>query len=507
MLAILALLIAIALRRSSHDGQSAGSSRAPSIPAKPTERTPKEPELSGDGNNAFPPNEKPVSEVGHKVLGQVLNADGSAIAYTVVKLLRTLTDTNYSVTNENGAFEFKEVPAGMYQVSTVMSAMPEVVIGIDMPADRDLEGLRLCLPPTWDIEVALQDPHGLPVQGTAKASTERQGYSAETDENGIAHFRLGECAYAVFSASSRESAKLLLPANPVRLSRGQQTLTLTLVSGGVAAGRLLWPDGSPMSEYGVRALVGDSVVSETTADGQGAFEILVPAVGECVLALESDWVSTGEDEERRAEGQLSGVRAGDIGLQFRTSWIAMDRSLSVQVSGPDGPVEQALVVIKMHGDVQGIASGLTDSSGRWSSESLPRGDLFVEVYSEAVPPLWSPNRILAGPDSRSLDVKLKPGVEIRGTLRISDGFKIDRADGQVLCGTEVVASWEGHTFDSFSVVVPADVDGPLEVRATAICGKLCYAGAKAAQIDLDSEVVVDLKRDDLKSAPGWRWRR
>ncbi|KAF0240483.1 MAG: hypothetical protein FD180_4918 [Planctomycetota bacterium] len=437
------------------------------------------------------------------VSGRLLRFDGTPEPYSAICLSHSLSDTHYAVTDAHGAFRLESERPGKCHITTEDSSFPRVVTTIEIPADRDLDGVEIRLPRTWDVTVHLVDRRGAAVDGRVGASVGDHDYFASTDELGVATLRLGDGAEATFFGSCKD--RPLLPPRDVVAPRGQAFVTLVADDAGVASGHVRWPGGEPMLGVDIFVRVNSSKVSSATTGDDGEFEILVPLEAVVSLEFDSERIPAPGEDERHVEGKLEGVRAGDTGLEFRTAWVPMDRALTVRIFGPDGPMASALVMVGW--DLQfELASGLTDATGEWSSDKLPRGTVFVSVAApDVAEDFWVPEPVLVSAESASVSFTLRRGREVAGELRTTDGIKLYVAHLEFFRGGERVATWECGDPDVFSVLIPAEGSGPLEIRATGFGGQKSYSG-RASEVDPGARPIVDLAPSGNAPAPPWRRR-
>jgi len=147
-------------------------------------------------------------------------------------------------------------------------------------------------------------------------------------------------------------------------------------------------------------------VSRAVAHSEGSFSLAAPGAGPYVL------IAAAEGHQPQA----SNVVLGEEPLSHDVV-LSVISGLAGTVVGSGGglPVEGAMVVVTdARGDV--LATGATDESGGFAFGELPEGEATVAVNATGFRPVALPVRVF-GPRLTRLEVELRPGASVRGTVR------------------------------------------------------------------------------------------
>ncbi|MEU3280515.1 MFS transporter [Streptomyces antibioticus] len=223
----------------------------------------------------------------------------------------------------------------------------------------------------------------------------------------------GRTAYAATSSAPvRESD--IGAAVAVPLARAVAELIATvpgLAPGGPAEGclvrgRVLAAEQVPVGGAAVTLLtLGGRQVARTNAGGDGAYAVPVPGEGTYVL------IASADGRQPRATTVLVGAEpvTYDVLLSGTTGLAGVVRSSN------GGPVDGAVVVVTdVRGDVQ--VTVRTNGAGKFSVAELIPGPVTLVVGSPKHRPLALPVEIGATGITR-VDLELRPGVQVRGTVR------------------------------------------------------------------------------------------
>ncbi|MEU2302337.1 MFS transporter [Streptomyces antibioticus] len=200
----------------------------------------------------------------------------------------------------------------------------------------------------------------------------------------------------------------------VPLARAVAELIATvpgLASGGSAdeclvRGRVLAAEQVPVGGAAVTLLSpGGRQVARTNAGADGAYAVPVPGEGTYVLIVSADG----------HQPQAVTVVVGAEPVTYDVLLSGITGLAGVVRSSNGGPVDGATVVVTdVRGDVQ--VTVRTDGAGEFSFAELVPGPVTLVVSSPKHRPLALPVEIGATGITR-VDVELRPGVQVRGTVR------------------------------------------------------------------------------------------
>ncbi len=145
----------------------------------------------------------------------------------------------------------------------------------------------------------------------------------------------------------------------------------------------------------------------------GYYELTAPTAGSYVLIASA--------EGRRPDA--STVSLGERPVPCDVTLAAMaGLAGTVTRAGDQAPVPTAQVsALDLRGEV--LASAETDLDGRFGLDELPEGEFTVAVSALGFHPTAVPVRV-SGSGITALEVTLRPGVRLRGVVRVADGTPV-----------------------------------------------------------------------------------
>jgi RNA polymerase sigma-70 factor (ECF subfamily) len=352
-------------------------------------------------------------------------------------------------TDDLGRFRFPDLCPGSWNLKLVLPGAPIVETAVELPVDRDVLDVVLALKGR-SITFLVTDGAGTPLPGIAVTSDNvfphpTQGVSggtsinAVTDASGRARFdavpevRLGSQKGLTFQVQPY-LGKTAPPWATVRtepLVPDGQEVRVVLSPIAWISGKVVGPDGEPVTEVYVHALGADGKMlggGIGACDARGEFTLGVAAGSTVTLKVPghrsvpagTQGAYTIGDTPWRAE--LAGVRAPAEGVVLRATKVA-ESSLDLLVLDLDGrPVPGFQVDAWRSG---GSKSGKTDASGRirwegmiadeWTISPLPRvPDAFPE--DAVLPP-----RAVVVPSGQEVLLRFRRGIAVEGTVLLPDG--------------------------------------------------------------------------------------
>ncbi|GLW65898.1 MFS transporter [Actinomadura rubrobrunea] len=188
--------------------------------------------------------------------------------------------------------------------------------------------------------------------------------------------------------------------------------------GGQLRGVVRGPGGGPVASAALTLIdVAGRQLGRALTGADGRYALRTPGPGTYVLIAAS----------AEHEPQAATLVVGDKPLDFDLD-LAGGGGLTGTVRAPDGaPVEGATVVAT---DVRGevVGSARTGADGAFALREVPAGSYTVAVSAEGHRPVALQAEV-AGNGATRLDVELRPGVQVRGTVRDEAGRPV--ADARV----------------------------------------------------------------------------
>ncbi|MFI1508272.1 collagen binding domain-containing protein [Streptomyces sp. NPDC020597] len=224
----------------------------------------------------------------------------------------------------------------------------------------------------------------------------------------------------------------------VPLARAVAELVATvpgLDDGGPAAGgravrgRVRGAEGLPVAGAAVTLIsLGGRQVGRAVCGLDGSYE-LTPGTGAYVL------IASADGHQPQAATVVVGAASvqHDVLLSSSTGLVGAVRS-----TGDGAPLAGAVVVVMdVHGDV--LATSRTDGKGEFTVADLVPGDVVLAVSSPGRRPLAQPVEIGVAGATR-VDVELRPGTQVRGTVRAAGAPACDARVTLVDAAGNVVAT-------------------------------------------------------------------
>lgn len=379
-----------------------------------------------------------VLQRGRRVVGTVVDDQGGVVAAAHVALLWPLDKSEFrssfdapataTTTDGDGAFAFPAAAPGRYEIRIIHPEYAErSPSDIDVPAgDSDLDLGGFTLPAGRRIHGVVTGSDGQPVaDATVRARGRYQpGQSADrestTDADG--RFRLVGLSSEFVDLAVRAAGYSLLVKPGVRADT-EAPVRIELVPGASLHGRVIDNGGNAVAGGLVRLGVehdyptdGDPRLWETEemfprtstdAEGRFRFDNLVPGT----------WSARANHREEAAKVEGIALATGD---RHEIELILATRDqLTVFVTTLSGdPVADAVAQVRPEGETDFQGWGRTDGSGRTQVDISP-GNAHVKVEHEQLRDALRPVQLSPGPNE--VRIALRPGAEIGGSVRSSDG--------------------------------------------------------------------------------------
>jgi hypothetical protein len=277
------------------------------------------------------------------------------------------------------------------------------------------------------------DSDGGPIPGLRLlVNLETNRLKAETDAKGVALLTPDERVTEVIATSS---SRVHLVPRPREIGPGEHEITFVLERSGRASGRLIAPDGRPLSAAaGIDVMRNGETLVSTYAKPDGTFRAYVPANGTFDLVLNGKVRPSDQSkEEAYAEeqffyaGKLEGVTAGQEDLILRVKPVTFDRSLTIEVRDPaNEPIEGVLILVAPTKPGAGYVYFPTGSDGSVTLSDLPSRPIVVrygegEAHHKAgfAPPPDPARRVI--PFGQTVVFQLRATAVVSGVVSFSDG--------------------------------------------------------------------------------------
>lgn len=419
--------------------------------------------------------------------GRVYGPGGRALAGARVLLVEARRSATFNtVTDESGGFDFKGLPAGLYEVTASKEAFASPRPGgesderssmVRIEANSDVRGVDLKLQRGGVITGRITDESGEPVvlgtvtvidlEGKNDARYGLRPESATTDDRGVYRlFGLSGGRYVV-QANYRQttgqqeqhvtdyypSVGLQSEAQPVEVAAGGEVtgidLTLRRAGGsrGSISGRITRADGKPLLQVAVWTYTaGPSATRVTTVPKQdGSYEVKgLPAGTYTVEVLSKDPMLV---ERTRKGAVVNGESEAEVNIAVQPG--AEIAGWFEQENGSRPKRLAGLSVAVKAEDVHYQNSVAVQQDGSFRLTRLPSGSLQLSAYTMGSP--YYVDRILL--DATQIEegrLSLDAGARVHGIrVILSDQGSIVRGIVQDAGGTARVAG-------AWVLVVPSD---------------------------------------------------
>ncbi len=374
----------------------------------------------------------------------------------------------------------------------------------------DAEGLVLRLPRAIPFVVTVVNVHGAVVEGSAVRVWPGELGDVLTGSDGTARFELDGVA---------EVGALAMPPGGGRLrfietvawylpvSRGGARITLE--AAGVASGIVLTPEGEPAAGVLILVKRQGPAISTATSGADGRFECAVALDRPVGLVVEpsrnkAPMLRGPDGKDRRVQGALGGVSAGDTGLQLQLEWVE-EASLVVIVVSPDGEPVAGATVWAYEQQVSGTRSAVSGADGRATFEGLPRVNFSVTVEPPNTPDaadwmvgMGNPGGVEPGEEPE--EVELVRGCRLNGLILRPDGSPAGGARLTLSADASCCHPWtppDGYPTGPdgrFSFLVAPGVAQDLTLRG-ALDAERLHGERTIDARDVKEDVIVQLVRD------------
>jgi protocatechuate 3,4-dioxygenase beta subunit len=449
---------------------------------------------------------------GGRITGQVVDARGTGVASHEVDLWGSDGGGNReTLTDAEGRFAFENLGAGNYRVSSdpTPEEVAEVAAGPGQDVDQLLERQAdVELPEEGSADVLLAPPelHPVVLHGNVTAArkplanahiwswgeSERHA-STETEDDGSYELMLpapGHYNLQVRSMESGLQSSVELDVPEV----ARFAFDIAIASGSVS-GRVLDPDGEPLSGVAVSAAP-TSVPAfgwspsggETTSGADGTFRLDVPAgTYDLVAGMDAPWQRAGTGF---APGRVRGIA---IAAEREVRGIELTLRHGGAIEGTvkladGGPLSMAWVqVVGADGEIAGVQG--TDATGVFRVEGIEPGDLRIQATDQQEHVTgWFPVEVRVGETTR-IDLELVTGTTLRAHVLDASGTSIEAESVELrdARGNLIQAGW----WTDGSYWLGSVPSGKYVVRAT----RLGRTVERAATVAGEEELTVELRFD------------
>jgi RNA polymerase sigma-70 factor (ECF subfamily) len=366
-------------------------------------------------------------------------------------------------TDAAGKFRFGGLAPGNYVVSADTPGAAGVEVAVDVPADRDVVGVRLP-PESCDapIVVHVKDDAGAPLAGVrlvAWRAGSSEGTGAVSDADGVARFATSDARpFERISASNTELAD-----PDLQTVAGVTSYDLVVARTARVTCRLLDAEGRPIENAILRVEPQrTSYMAFTGADGRVTFAI--PARGD--VSVRFDGEVSGR-EPALLEARADGVSASSGEVVLRCRPVATGKSMSVRVLAADGtPIVDAKVHLwAWTTKVPDVPTG-DDGVARFTDLVAREFSVTVDVGNGR----YGPRGIRAVPDGQEVIARL-PAVRVfTGEVVWESGEDAAQASVVAIRDGKLVWLATADAAGRFALEVPADEPGPYTLRVSAMRG-------------------------------------
>ncbi len=437
------------------------------------------------------------------------------------------------VSGLDGTFRAPRLPPGTNQKLTVTHPDFEmrVVAGVDLVqgAPKPLS-IDVVLSPGFVLAGVVKDKEGKPVEGAEVAlsqsvtmtggrggnmvsfsSVQSTRPRAETDFEGRFGFKgLSAGDYNVMVSKSGYTRNI---SNGVRAGEGAAPLEVVLSPGASIAGRLIQPNGQPVTGYSVAAraasggsssamILGTRANNFAQVDPDGGFllEGLTPGAA-YDLSIFGDGESRGDPKKKGVVAPAADVEI-EVASRGRIAGRVLDAASGVPVTDFEASYTPARggggIVIRMGtAGENDRRTPFSSPEGAFSFEDVPPGNFDVTVWAKTYQEARTGGVAVAAGETRNIEVKAARGLVIRGRV-------VDAKSGRGVQDASVTARAGGSsgTFmfnlseNGGGVITDADgrfeiVDqGPGSYQLTARHSLFSEATARVTLEDKDA--VVDI---------------
>ena len=387
------------------------------------------------------------------VFGVLMDGSGLPIAGQEVWIRRMtpsnmpFADYSRSRTDDLGRFRFHGVAVGDYRLEARLEGnSPTIQKEVAVTAESALVEVRLeAAAPAFRpgrVEVHVLDPAGRPVPGVAISGFAEgaRPISRTTDAKGFAELlNLSTPGIRLHLSPPRtvqDPARFLKPA-PIDAVVGGAPVIVRLVEGSLIRGRVLGPDGTPLSGMSVNAKGPEKAWAGAVTNAKGEFSLSV-ASGVPFLVEVGGWRhlddGTGSTERTNLRADAREVLAPVDGVIFNLHAIPAGKTLTVRVVDLNGkPIPNCS--ISSPAPAKDNTLPWTDRDGRVTLEGLFEEEIRVTAHQpggqlgKASLPEGTvmPAPVTVIPRGQEITLSLRKGVARSGRVLDGEGRPVEKA--------------------------------------------------------------------------------
>jgi protocatechuate 3,4-dioxygenase beta subunit len=417
-------------------------------------------------------------------------------------------------TDDLGRFVFPDLGAGDYRLEARVEGMPPIRKDVRLTTEEDQVEVRLEAPAgtarTGSLVVQVVDPEGKPVAGVyilglvegAAPIQQRTGPDGRAELIDLSSPRI---RLQITPPGSVSQPAPFLPHEPVDATVGGPPVVVRLAAAAFVRGRVVGPDGKPLSGMSVNAKGPGTAWAGARTDEKGEFSLSME--GGVPFRVEVGGSRTKDDGSGQVE--MTNLRADPQeltapadGILFTMHEIGSGRTLTVRVVDLDGKPIPFCSVSSPAPSKDGSLPW-TDRDGRVTLEGLTEEECSITVHAPAgvvggrpgIPEgTVMPPPVKVVPRGQEVVFQLRKGEARKGIVRDPDGRPVEKAWVILQTDDYVVSQGSSMPDGTFTVWVSP---GRRLIRATASSisrdGPRFVADLEKDAVPQEGEIVLRLE--------------
>ncbi len=376
-------------------------------------------------------------------------------------------------TDDLGRFRFPDLAPGTYTIAAVPRGAPQRVVEVEL-RDADVLDVSIEMGRSRELTVTVIGPDGKRLEGMYVLAMGLPGrVQAETDADGRCTLMVESGRLVQILAVSLHGGWGEDVVSPPAQQLGDRTteMTFRFERGKTVRARVLDPDGEALAGVLVELHVGGEHPETDTTDDEGRIAVSLVDVETVDLVVTGRAMRTQDNVTRMdylpVRGELRGLVPGGDEVTVRCHKIALDRTLTVHVTGPDGV---ALPNIRVWAFDSPTDAQVTDDSGTATLTGLAAEECSIAAFPDSPPAPndWLPPKsVLVDPGGQTVTMVFVASAVVTGTVMNASGDPVVGARVRAIVNDDRGYSFLGRSDDAgaFSIRVPAGAP-PLKVEAT-----------------------------------------